>query len=206
MIATEDASEKYEIGYGKPPRSTQFKKGQSGNRKGRPMARTDISGLLAEALDEPIRITRGGVEKSVSKTRAVLTALVNRALQADPKALRLLSKLLAKTGNLEHVSDYRDPIRPIHSETRLTLVTSIACGRRWLDEIVTGIVTDAEEIAAREKCSVRQVNMTISLAFLSPTLVIAAIDGTLPRGVGVARLRDAPVEWSRQHAMLGLAS
>jgi DNA invertase Pin-like site-specific DNA recombinase len=97
-------------------------------------------------------------------------------------------------------------IRPIRSETRLTLVTAIACGRRWLDEIVTGIVTDAEQIAAREKCSIRQVNMTISLAFLSPTLVIAAIDGTLPRGVGVARLRDAPAEWSKQHAMLGLGS
>lgn len=97
-------------------------------------------------------------------------------------------------------------IRPIRSETRLTLVTAIACGRRWLDEIVAGTVIDAEQIAAREKCSVRQVNMTISLAFLSPTLVIAAIDGTLPRGVGVARLRDAPAEWSKQHAMLGLAS
>lgn len=97
-------------------------------------------------------------------------------------------------------------VRPIRSETRLTLVTAIACGRRWLDEIVTGIVNDAEQIAAREKCSVRQVNMTISLTFLSPTLVIAAIDGTLPRGVGVARLRDAPAEWSKQHAMLGLAS
>jgi hypothetical protein len=97
-------------------------------------------------------------------------------------------------------------IRPIRSETRLTLVTAIACGRRWLDEIVTGTVTDAEQIAAREKRGVRQVNMTISLAFLSPTLVIAAIEGTLPRGVGVARLRDAPAEWSKQHAMLGLAS
>ena len=97
-------------------------------------------------------------------------------------------------------------IRPIRSETRLTLVTAIYCGRRWLDEIVTGIVIDAEQIAAREKCSVRQVNMTISLAFLSPALVIAAVDGTLPRGVGVARLRDAPAEWSKQHAMLGLAS
>jgi DNA invertase Pin-like site-specific DNA recombinase len=100
----------------------------------------------------------------------------------------------------------RGDIRPIRSETRLTLVTAIACGRRWLGEIVTGTAIDAEQIAAREKCSVRQVNMTISLAFLSPTLVIAAVDGTLPRGVGVARLRDAPTEWSKQHAMLGLAS
>ena len=97
-------------------------------------------------------------------------------------------------------------IRPIRSETRLALVTSIACGRRWLDEVVTGTVADVEHIAAREKCSVRQVNMTISLAFLSPTLVKAAIDGRLPRGIGIARLRDAPAEWSKQHAMLGLAS
>ena len=97
-------------------------------------------------------------------------------------------------------------VRPIRSEMRLALVTSIACGRHWLNEIVTGATTDVEQIAAREKCSVRQVNLTISLAFLSPTLVKAAIDGRLPRGVGVARLRDAPAEWSKQHAMLGLAS
>jgi len=46
--------------------------------------------------------------------------------------------------------------------------------------------------------------MTISLAFLAPSLVQAAIDGRLPQGVGVARLFDAPVAWSRQHQMLGL--
>jgi site-specific DNA recombinase len=97
-------------------------------------------------------------------------------------------------------------IRPIRSETRVALVTSIACGRHWLDEIITGSVNNVEQIAACEKCSVRQVNMTISLAFLSPTLVKAAINGRLPRGIGIARLRDAPAEWSRQHAMLGLAS
>jgi hypothetical protein len=56
------------------------------------------------------------------------------------------------------------------------------------------------------KCTVRQVNMTISLAFLAPDLVKAAVEGRLPRGIGIARLRDAPVEWSRQHAMLGLTS
>jgi DNA invertase Pin-like site-specific DNA recombinase len=95
--------------------------------------------------------------------------------------------------------------RPIRSETRVALVTAIARGRRWLDELVTGAVTDVEQISTREKCSLRQVNMTISLAFVSPELVKAAIDGRLPRGVGIARLRDAPAEWSRQCAMLGLA-
>jgi hypothetical protein len=95
--------------------------------------------------------------------------------------------------------------RPIRAETRATLVASIARGRRWLDEIVAGTVTSVEQIAARDKCSIRQVNMTISLAFLAPDLVKAAVQGRLPRGIGVTRLRDAPAEWSRQYAMLGLS-
>jgi hypothetical protein len=95
--------------------------------------------------------------------------------------------------------------RPIRAETRAKLVASIARGRCWLNEMVTGAVTSIEQIAARENCSVRQVNMTISLAFLAPNLVQAAVEGRLPRGIGVARLRDAPAEWSRQYAMLGLS-
>jgi site-specific DNA recombinase len=59
--------------------------------------------------------------------------------------------------------------------------------------------------AAREACSKRHVSMTISLAFLAPSLVKAAVDGRLPRGIGVARLFDAPVAWSRQQQMLGFA-
>jgi site-specific DNA recombinase len=96
--------------------------------------------------------------------------------------------------------------RPIRAETRAKLVASIARGRRWLDEILAGTVTDVEQIAAREKCSVRTVNMTISLAFLAPDLVKAAVEGRLPRGIGVARLCDGPAEWSRQYRMLGLTS
>jgi site-specific DNA recombinase len=101
-------------------------------------------------------------------------------------------------------SDPPHHVRPIRSETRATLIASIARGRRWLNELVEDANANVERIAKREGCSVRQVNMTISLAFLAPDLVKAAIEGRLPRGIGVTRLRDAPVEWSRQHAMLGL--
>jgi site-specific DNA recombinase len=94
--------------------------------------------------------------------------------------------------------------RPIRSENRALLVASIARGRRWLDEIVTGYAVSVASIAVREGCSVRKVNMTISLAFLAPDLVKAAIDGRLPHGMGVVRLADLPAEWSRQHRMLGL--
>jgi len=44
----------------------------------------------------------------------------------------------------------------------------------------------------------------ISLAFLAPDLVKAAIEGRLPRGMGVIRLADLPAEWPRQHRTPGL--
>jgi site-specific DNA recombinase len=98
----------------------------------------------------------------------------------------------------------RTDVRPIRIEKRAALVAAIARSRRWLDQIVSGQVTELEQIATREKCSVRHVNMTISLAFLAPELVSAAVEGRLPRGIGVERLRDAPAEWNRQFEALGL--
>jgi hypothetical protein len=98
----------------------------------------------------------------------------------------------------------RSDVRPEQFERRSRLVSAIARGRRWLDDVVSGRVTTVAELCAREKCSVRQVNMTISLACLAPNLVKAAVEGRLPRGIGVERLRDPPTEWSRQFEALGL--
>jgi site-specific DNA recombinase len=98
----------------------------------------------------------------------------------------------------------RSDVQPEQFERRARLVSAIAKGRRWLDDVVSGRVTNVTELCGREKCSVRQVNMTISLAFLAPNLVKAAIEGRLPRGIGVERLRDPPTEWRRQFEALGL--
>ena len=93
---------------------------------------------------------------------------------------------------------------PIRAETRATLVRSIAHGRRWLEELTAGTMPSTQAIAKREGCSLRHVERTLSLAFLAPDLVRAAVEGRLPRGVGVSRLIDAPTAWSRQWQILGL--
>jgi site-specific DNA recombinase len=98
----------------------------------------------------------------------------------------------------------RGDVQPEQFERRARLVSAIAKGRQWLDDVVSGRVTTVQEICIREKCSIRQVNMTISLVFLAPNLVKAAVEGRLPRGIGVERLRDPPAEWSRQFEALGL--
>jgi site-specific DNA recombinase len=98
----------------------------------------------------------------------------------------------------------REDIRPDCAERRLRLITAIARGRRWLEEIMAGTITDAKQLARRERCTVRQVNMTLSLAFLAPQLVKAAVEGRLPRGINIERLRDPDADWSRQFQDLGL--
>ena len=94
-------------------------------------------------------------------------------------------------------------VRPPRAETRDKLLTSIAHGRRWLSQVISGSAS-IDAITEREGCSPRRVNMMLSLAFLGPDLVKAAVDRRLPRGIGVTRLFDPPAEWSRQHRMLGL--
>ena len=116
---------------------------------------------------------------------------------SKPPSKRRREILIPKSQNSEN-------IRPIRSENRATLVTAIARGRRWLDELIANPTTNPDSIAEREGCTARQVNMMISLAFLAPDLVKAAIEGKLPHGMGVRRLRDMPPEWSRQRQTLGL--
>jgi hypothetical protein len=98
----------------------------------------------------------------------------------------------------------REHIRPDRTERRLRLITAIARGRRWLDEIVSGSITEAAQLAKRERCTMRQINLTLSLAFLSPQLVKAAVEGCLPRGINIERLRDPDPNWTKQFLDLGL--
>jgi len=98
----------------------------------------------------------------------------------------------------------RSDVRPEQFERRARLVNAIARGRQWLDDVVSGRVTTVAQLCAREKCSARHANMSISLAFLAPSLIKAAVEGRLPRGIGVERLRDPPTEWIRQFEVLGL--
>jgi site-specific DNA recombinase len=95
--------------------------------------------------------------------------------------------------------------RPIRAEARTKLLSAIAKGRRWLDEMISGKVVGIEAIAAREGASERSVRMKLSLVFLAPDIVQAAIDGTLPRGFGVSRLMDMPPSWADQRLALGIA-
>jgi ParB-like chromosome segregation protein Spo0J len=87
---------------------------------------------------------------------------------------------------------------PIRAEARARLIAAIARARAWVAELTANPQTTTTRIAAREKLSERSLRMTLPLAFLSPAIVRAAIDGTLPFGTGVMALAELPMEWEQQ--------
>jgi len=89
-----DNESDYEVGYGEPPRHTRFKKGQSGNPRGRPNGSNNLSTLLSEALNEPVIVAEDGGRRTISKRRAIITQLVNRSAKGDLRALKILLDIL----------------------------------------------------------------------------------------------------------------
>jgi len=79
----------YAVGKGKPPERTRFKKGQSGNPKGRPPNSKNSATLLNEALSELVVITENGQRKSITK-KAIVKQIVNKAASGDYRSIQLL--------------------------------------------------------------------------------------------------------------------
>jgi Family of unknown function (DUF5681) len=84
----------YEVGYGKPPRDAGFKKGQSGNPRGRPPGSKNLTTLLNDALNQRVTITEDGRQRKITKREAVMKQLVNKSASADPRSLKMLLDLM----------------------------------------------------------------------------------------------------------------
>ncbi len=80
----------YEIGYGKPPRASQFKPGESGNPRGRPRGSKNFSVLLEEELKQRVTINENGRRRRITKLAAIAKHMVNKSLSGDSRLLQAL--------------------------------------------------------------------------------------------------------------------
>lgn len=83
----------YEVGYGKPPKASQFKPGQSGNPNGRPKYKGTVKDIVRQVGLETVEIKENGEVFVVSKNEAMIRSLYARAIKGDNRAVSLLEKI-----------------------------------------------------------------------------------------------------------------
>ena len=168
-------------------------------------------GILDEVAPDPHETIQDAVDRITVSSSAISIALqatttpnvVPEPIQivwTSPNHRRRRSMTVPSGGHEPSAPPSRSVIR---AEARARLLTATAIGRAWLDQLVQGDVPDFAAIAARENRSERSVRMILSLAFLAPDIVKAAITGTLPRRHGLSTLTDLPMDLRDSH-MLGL--
>jgi len=77
------------VGYAVPPKTSQFKKGQSGNPKGRRKGSVALATLIRKSAKERVIVQENGARKSMTKDEAAFKQLFNKAASGDQRAIKL---------------------------------------------------------------------------------------------------------------------
>jgi hypothetical protein len=91
-------SSPYKVGYGRPPKATQFKPGRSGNPRGRPKGPKTVGAVLRDVIQRRIEVTENGKTRRISVLEVMLRRLANDAMRSDPRAMKLLLFLIDRYG------------------------------------------------------------------------------------------------------------
>jgi hypothetical protein len=103
-----DSASDYQVGPGRPPLHTRFKKGESGNPGGR--RAKSLPALLAAALNETVVVTIDGRRRTITKREAIVTQMVDKSASADLRATKMLIDMMK---DVEHkAGDAAPPPEP----------------------------------------------------------------------------------------------
>src|SRR5262249_47204445 len=92
-------------GYGQPPIGTRFKKGQSGNPKGRPRGRRNVANVMLDLLNKPVTVRESKKTRKMPAAEVAIRMLANKAGQGDGRALSTVIDLMEKTGRTNEITD-----------------------------------------------------------------------------------------------------
>lgn len=98
------------VGYGNPPTTTRFKKGCSGNPKGRPKSSLNVGSVFTKTLRERVVINEHGQRKTVTKLEAALKQMVNKAASGDLRALAQLVELARDAEAKQSMPGAQEPV------------------------------------------------------------------------------------------------
>lgn len=146
----------------------------------------DDKELIASRLDRVI-LSTAGIELHVRRTESDVESIAVLWNSPRHRQRRAIAEPHEKAG-----AEY------IRSTERARLLSGIAKARSWLLRLVSGEAVALINIAQEEGVSERSARMTLSLAFLPPVIIQAAIEGALPRGRAITRLAEPDLAWREE--------
>jgi hypothetical protein len=151
------ADNSYEVGFGRPPKHTQFHKGRSGNPKGRPKGSKNIYALIQKVLEEKVVVKGPGRTHSISKFEAALTQQVNKAAGGDAKVFREVLRLREKYANRSHTSTPRRMWSTLLNRQRRTAKNRKGCEHFAVDELAVSVHSMWPILRADECCCTKSI-------------------------------------------------
>jgi hypothetical protein len=95
----------FEVGYGKPPKATRFRKGQSGNPRGRKRSGENYLSIFKRLVTKQVRVSDNGVQRRLSFAEAIILKNYQAALRQDQTAMSNVFRLVEVAGELRDSSD-----------------------------------------------------------------------------------------------------
>lgn len=116
-MSKNSAPDNYIVGYKKPPKSTRFKKGKSGNPRGRPRESSNLSTIINDLLERPVSVTISGVQQQIPGRQAVGLKVLEKAMKGDSRAIALLFEIDRETAQKAAALQQQETEAPTTSET-----------------------------------------------------------------------------------------
>jgi hypothetical protein len=82
------------VGYGRPPKSTRWKKGQSGNPSGKAKKEASLRATLKKIAGQEIVVHENGAAVSMRRDEAMLQAIVVKAMKGDLAAVKFIAEMI----------------------------------------------------------------------------------------------------------------
>jgi hypothetical protein len=127
-----------DVGYGKPPKATRFRKGRSGNPKGRPSGEENILSVFKRMVTKRIKVREGDRWRTITMADAIILQNYRAALQKDQTAMNNIMRLAEESGELIDRTDIKQVgkpgIFPIRSKDMTEFLAEF--GRTLEDELI----------------------------------------------------------------------
>jgi hypothetical protein len=103
----------YQVGYGKPPKANQFRKGRTGNPRGKRQGEENTISAFKRIVSKRVKINDGEKVRTITLAEAVILKNLNAALQKDPFAMGNVFRLAEEAGEFVDFTDAKQVGRPI---------------------------------------------------------------------------------------------